>query len=930
MNRAAPARAAAAFSILVGVVCLAGWGFGFQALTSVLPGAAEMKVNTALAAVLCGAALMILADLASKKLERTAQALSTAVLLLGLATLAEYSFGWNLGIDELLVRDVAGVYNPFPGRMSPMSALAFVAFGSALAVMPRDTGRAVQMGAGLGLAIGLVSLLGYAWNASELTTDRWLPPVAVNTAVCFVLLGIGILIAPRLRRTQIDLQIASLAAVEFKILAGFMLALSLLLVAGAYTYRATARFADSVEWVAHSQEVRASLASAHGSLAGAEVAMRDYLLTQNAANRGEYERQRAEVLERLNDVESLTRDNPTQRQNLAALRPIVAGRLAAMTSALRAFEDFGIPAARAVISVTRMTNATQAVHAQTERMDREEVRLLAERQKAAARVRNTTLVSLLATLAVATLSFAALFRGVHREMRARRDAERALRASDLYNRTILESSPDCLGVLTLDGRLTQMTPHGRKLMDIDDFSTVENSDWIKVWTGADRVAAEDAYARARSGTAGRFQGFCPTLKGTPKWWDVIVMPILGADGRPESLLAVARDISEVKRTEDDLRETNRFLDSLIDNLPVIVEIKDATTLAIVRHNHAFEQLLGFSSDQVTGKGAHDLFSAEEADFIVANDREALVQGRLIVIPEQRLQTGNLGMRTFHTMKLPINDLHGKAQFLLAISVDITERKLAEQAIRELNSALEAKAAQLEATNSELESFSYSVSHDLRAPLRAIDGFALMIEEDFKETLDPEGRRYLSVIRENSKRMGALIDDLLTFSRLGRLPVVNRKVNVDSLVREVIDEIVHAPPAAGHPAAALPEFDVGRLPAARGDRGLLRQVWMNLLSNAVKYSGKAGIPQITVRGHQTDSENLYSVRDNGVGFDMEYVEKLFGVFQRLHRADEFSGTGVGLAIVQRVVARHGGRVWAEGKINEGAVFSFALPRGTDGE
>jgi signal transduction histidine kinase len=254
----------------------------------------------------------------------------------------------------------------------------------------------------------------------------------------------------------------------------------------------------------------------------------------------------------------------------------------------------------------------------------------------------------------------------------------------------------------------------------------------------------------------------------------------------------------------------------------------------------------------------------------------------------------------------------------SIHREMRARRDAEKALRASNSELGDKAVQLEAANKELESFSYSVSHDLRAPLRAIDGFALMIEEDSEERLDAEGKRHLAVIRENSRRMGSLIDNLLVFSRLGRQPVASRDVNVDSIVREVIDETVGS--------GTTPQIEVGPLPLARGDRGLLRQVWVNLIANAVKYSSKATRPLIQITGIRAGAENHYSVRDNGVGFDMAYADKLFGVFQRLHRADEFAGTGVGLAIVHRIVTRHGGRVWAEGAVNQGAVFSFALPNG----
>jgi PAS domain S-box-containing protein len=390
---------------------------------------------------------------------------------------------------------------------------------------------------------------------------------------------------------------------------------------------------------------------------------------------------------------------------------------------------------------------------------------------------------------------------------------------------------------------------------------------------------------------------------------------------------IHREMRARRDSEAELLETNRFLDSLIENLPVMVFIKDARTLRYVRQNRATLDLLGLSKDDVIGKSDRDFLPPEQADFIQGKDREVLAAGGLVDIPEQSIHTRLLGTRTLHTMKMPILDENGQAKFLLGISVDVTERKLAEHAIRELNAELEANAAQLKATNKELESFSYSVSHDLRAPLRAIDGFALMMEEDYKDRLDAEGLRYLSVIRHNSKRMGALIDDLLAFSRLGRQPVAHGEINVDSLVREVVEEVLQAElPGGRDQASAVPQIEVGPLPAARGDRGLLRQVWVNLIGNAVKYSSKAAQPSIQVSGRRVGAENQYSVRDNGVGFNMEYAEKLFGVFQRLHHADEFGGTGVGLAIVHRVVTRHGGRVWAEGKVDHGAVFSFALPQG----
>jgi len=235
---------------------------------------------------------------------------------------------------------------------------------------------------------------------------------------------------------------------------------------------------------------------------------------------------------------------------------------------------------------------------------------------------------------------------------------------------------------------------------------------------------------------------------------------------------------------------------------------------------------------------------------------------------------------------------------------------------ELETKVLERTAELEAVNKELASFSYSVSHDLRAPLRAVDGYARMLEEDYAPRLDDEGRRLLTVVRESAGRMGQLIDDLLAFSRLGRQPLARQTVDSATLVREVIDEV------RGDSRASI---EVGELQSTPGDRALLKQVWVNLISNALKYSSKAAAPRVEIGSQVEGEETVYCVRDNGAGFDMRYAAKLFGVFQRLHSNDEFPGTGVGLAIVQRVVARHGGRVWAEGKPGAGASFFFSLPQ-----
>jgi PAS domain S-box-containing protein len=330
-----------------------------------------------------------------------------------------------------------------------------------------------------------------------------------------------------------------------------------------------------------------------------------------------------------------------------------------------------------------------------------------------------------------------------------------------------------------------------------------------------------------------------------------------------------------------------------------------------RLNPAWSATLGWTDDELRDK--------PYLDFVHADDREAtiraasqLADGKTIVQFENRYACRDGSYRWLQWKAVPVRD------FVYAAARDISDQKATDSRIRGLNDELEQRVSELNALTQELEAFSYSVSHDLRAPLRHVTGFAAILEKSAGPTLDEKGRGHLRIISDAATRMGRLIDDLLVFSRMGRQEMTRGRVDLAALVEEVRRDVT------SHAAGRSIAWNIHPLPVVRGDAATLRLVLTNLLSNAVKYSGTQPTAEIEVAGNGTPAETVVSVRDNGVGFDMQYAHKLFGVFQRLHSTDDFEGTGIGLANVRRIVHRHGGRVWAEGAVGRGATFFFSLP------
>jgi PAS domain S-box-containing protein len=424
---------------------------------------------------------------------------------------------------------------------------------------------------------------------------------------------------------------------------------------------------------------------------------------------------------------------------------------------------------------------------------------------------------------------------------------------------------------------------------------------------------------AKRGEIRHFETIRIHKDGHPIDVSLTISPIKNAKGEIVGVSSIARDITERKRAEEALERHASVLREQAQMLDLANVMARDLNNRVILWNSGMEKMYGWTKEEALGQNSHELLRTrfpEPLDSIMAAlHREGRWEGELIHFDKGGRQLVVASQWVLH------KDPQGKPAAILEVNNDITERKQAEEQIRQMNVELEQRVqdrtSELTAANQEMEAFTYSVAHDLRAPLRHIDAFSRILAEDFASSLPPEARRYLEHIRGGSRNMSQLVDDLLNLARVGRQELRRKPTPLGPIVNEVVADLRRE--AEGRHI----EWHIRQLPTVECDSGLMKQVFANLLSNAVKYTRPRQKAVIEVGSVKANGGNAIFVRDNGVGFNMKYVDKLFGVFQRLHRAEEFEGTGVGLATVDRIVRKHGGSIWAEASLNQGATFYFTV-------
>ena len=508
-------------------------------------------------------------------------------------------------------------------------------------------------------------------------------------------------------------------------------------------------------------------------------------------------------------------------------------------------------------------------------------------------------------------------------------AEATLMASEANYRALVENIPLRLFIKDRNCRFISVNQNLAKDMGTSPEEIVgKTADDFFPKDLADKYHADDRRVMATGKTEEFEEKYL--VDNQELWVHTVKSPVLDEHGAIIGVCGIFDDITARNRSDELLRRSELRNRELLDNMEAGVVIHAPDT-SVIASNARAQEMLGLSEGQIKGR-----LSADPGwHFIHEDNTPLLLQDypvNMIIAKRKAIKDQCLGIirpdmqdiTWVNVNGVPIFDQQGAINEVIISFTDVTKRKQSAEMVLKLNAELEQRVqertAQLTTVNQELEAFSYSVSHDLRAPLRAVDGFSRMVAEDYAERLDDEGRRMLEVIRAETQRMGRLIDDLLAFSRLGRQQTLPEPIDMRKLAQEVYDELV-----AKEPPDRKLKLDLQPLPVIEGTRAMVRQLWVNLIGNAIKFTKGREIGEIEIAAQPgEDGLPVFRIKDNGAGFDMRFVDKLFGVFQRLHSPEEFPGTGVGLSLVQRIVHRHGGRIWAIGEVDHGATFYFTLP------
>ena len=953
-------RLAAVLAVVLGAFVLAGWGLDVASFRSLLPGAAEMKANTALGLVLAGGALLILGRRVSASLDGVAVAIALFVAALGLATLGEYLFGWQLGIDELIFADHSNAHTGLAGRMSPYSALAFGALGLALAALPRPRLRLlVWLLSALVTVLGTGSVLGYAWKASDHDMRALVPPVALSTALALTLLGIGTLLASLERHGTGEAVGTGRVSMGVQAVGGLAAAFLLLALGGAVTYRTSVEFARAEQAVRHTQAVRVQLRDFYTAVTDVESEASDFLLTGvRRPHEDDLRRLAGQVRSHAQALAILVADNASQQRLLARLDKLVAGRLEALERLLSIEGQAELEAARAAASARGRTLVLGPIREVVQQMDDAEMVLLARREGRAAADRQNSVLFLVLTLGGAASIFVFMLHGIRREMTAREQADEHVRGLNAeLERRVAERTA------ALEDRTAALEENRRRFVDLFEFSP----DALVMTNAGGTILqvnrqAEALFGWSRSELVGRHartlmpddepvgtDGLCERspASGRPSTLetrranvralrrDGLVLPVDVSVSplrtRNETAFVTAvRDTSERERLARELEEAAVLYRHTLDNMLEACRLVDFDWRYRYRNAEAVRQ--DRLPEEAPGPVAAQARPGVEATpfcglMRLCMEKRTPQHGEV----EHVYPDGTAG--TFEVNVLPTPE--GMAVF----SVDITERKRAEAQAHAVHAELEHRVAErtaevvqareaAEAANRAKSAFLATMSHEIRTPMNGVIG---MIEVLSRSTLSEDQADAVRTIRSSAFSLLGLIDDILDFSKIeaGRLELERAPVALHELVEGVGRSLSSV---ALDKEVDLHLYIDPRVPEQIwSDATRLRQVLYNLTGNAIKFSagrpGRRGRVSLRVElAGEAPRRLVLRIADNGIGMAPGTVERLFSSFTQAEASTtrRFGGTGLGLAISRPLVTLMGGEIAVQSALGEGSTFTVSLP------
>lgn len=915
--------AATLFTLAIGLLVITGWIINNDTLRSLLPGAVSMKFNIALAFVFASIVLLLhRLPLKNKPAHFFKRILAAVIALIGFLTLLEYLLAVDLGIDELFFRDLASSAAYPAGRMSVISAMNLFLAGIGLLILNRKRTIVYQfyyLTAIIFISVIMLIALNFI---SDSTTLIYMP---VYSAAGFIFLCIAIYFSQPMLQENISF--------ERKLLTAFLMTFILIIVIGVFSGYYSSRRISTSQMVRHTNEVLIEGEQTLSLVKDIEGGARGYMISGDSAYLEYFSIALKELPRHINNLKEFTKDNPVQLARIDSLSNLLNKRIAYSQAAITLRNGKGLNAVTELLKAQTGKSYSNQIRQLVDQVKQEENNLLVQRQ-----IENTKSVSSFNRAFYIFLSFVfiilvIIFFTIRRNIHVRKKTEASLSklnndleqmvserteqlaSSELRFRSIIEQYPSPVIRYAPNGSVISANPAWETMWD----DKVENAKYYNIRKDPQMlisglsVPVEKAFSGKVAITD--IYKYDPALigkKGRERWIQLVMYPLKDTKGNILEVIAVTLDMTENKEAQEKLMASEKQFRYTLDNMLEGAQIIDFNWRyiyvndSLARHGkYSKEELIGHTvMEKYPGIEHTEIFKVYQRCF---EERVSIHLENEFIFPD-----GSKGWFELSFQPVP--------EGIFILSIDITDRKRSEFELQKLNEGLEQKIRertnQLENVNKELEAFSYSVSHDLRAPLRGIVGFTDMLEEKYIRKLDEEAQRLTSVIKNNTLKMGTLIDDLLSFSRMGRQDIVKLDFSTAEMVKEIIADFDYRNTNI--------TWDLGPLPDSYGDANTLRQVWINLVSNAVKYSKNATQPHIEIGSTEDNRETVFFVKDNGVGFDSKYKDKLFKVFQRLHSAGEFEGTGVGLAIVEKVISKHGGKVWVEAEKNKGACFYFSLP------